>query len=557
MKKQAYNFLKLQAERDKASKQQRGELTQLFPSESDIPEKFRLNSNLDQHRVLIDGQIIPWKGALAEVFSPIYIKNGETLDRKRIGSYPAMTRQAGLKALDSARWAFSSGNGTWPSFPLSRRIESIEKFLERLENQKENILRTLLWEIAKPYHELEDEFERTRQYIEQVIKVACQKEKDSLLLKKEKGILGLIHDEPYGIALCLGPYNYPLFETFSLVLPALLAGNVVILKPPKFGVLFFDFLLEAFQDCFPPGAVNIISGDGKKIIEPLMKSGEVDVLAFIGSAETANHLISLHPRKNRLHSLLGLGAKNAAIVLPDADLDVVVPESVLGALAFNGQRCAALKIFFVHKEIEATFRKRLLDAVSKINLGMPWMERVRITPIVDPERLPYLHELVREALNKGARMGNKNGGRSLESIFVPAVLYQVNSKMRIYWEEQFGPIIPIVSYHDIKEPVTYISNSLFGQQLSIFGTKTKALIELIDLVKNQVSRVNINTKCQRGPDLFPFTGKKDSAHGDFSILNILNYFSSQAVVAARETDLSQALFQSLQPPKNLDINQGS
>jgi glyceraldehyde-3-phosphate dehydrogenase (NADP+) len=129
--------------------------------------------------------------------------------------------------------------------------------------------------------------------------------------------------------------------------------------------------------------------------------------------------------------------------------------------------------------------------------------------------------------------------------------------MRIYWEEQFGPIIPIVSYHDIKEPVTYISNSPFGQQLSIFGTKTKALIELIDLVKNQVSRVNINTKCQRGPDLFPFTGKKDSAHGDFSILNILNYFSSQAVVAARETELSQALFQSLQPPKNLDINQGS
>ena len=149
MKKQAYNFLKLQAERDKASKQERGELIQLFPSESDIPEKFRLNSNLDQHRVLIDGQIIPWKGALAEVFSPIYIKNGDSLDRKRIGSYPAMTRQAALKALDSARRAFSSGNGTWPSFPLSRRIESIEKFLERLENQKENILRTLLWEIAK------------------------------------------------------------------------------------------------------------------------------------------------------------------------------------------------------------------------------------------------------------------------------------------------------------------------------------------------------------------------------------------------------------------------
>jgi len=550
LKKQAYNYFKLQAERDNESKQYSDELTGLFPSESEIPEKFRLNSNLDQHRILINGQITPWKGALTEVFSPIYIKNGDSLDRKRIGSYPETTRQVALKALDSARRAFSSGKGKWPLLPVSKRIESIETFLERLENQKENILRTLIWEIAKPYHELEDELERTRQYIEQVIKVACQKEKDSLRLRREKGIIGLIHEEPYGIALCLGPYNYPLFETFSLVLPALLAGNVVIIKPPKFGVLFFDFLLEAFQDCFPPGVVNIISGDGKKIIEPLMKSGKVDILAFIGSPQTANRLISLHPRKNRLHCLLGLGAKNAAIVLPDADLDVVVPESVLGALAFNGQRCAALKIFFVHQEIEQAFRERLLEAVSKAPLGMPWMEKVRITPMADPERIPYLHELVRDALNKGARIGNKNGGKSFESIFVPTVLYQLNSNMRIYWEEQFGPVIPVVSYHDLKEPVAYLSNSPFGQQLSIFGTKTQKLMELINLVKNQVSRININTKCQRGPDLFPFTGKKDSGHGDFSTLNILDHFSSRAVVAARKNELSELLFRRLRKPKN-------
>ncbi|HUM78595.1 MAG TPA: aldehyde dehydrogenase family protein [Candidatus Saccharicenans sp.] len=550
MKKQAYNYFKLQAERDNESKQYSEELTGLFPSESEVPEKFRLNSNLDQYRILINGQITPWKGALTEVFSPIYIRKENSLVRKRIGSYPEMTHLAASRALDSASRAFSSGKGKWPLLPVSKRIESIETFLERLENQKENILRTLIWEIAKPYHELEDELERTRQYIEQVIKVACQKEKDSLRPRREKGIIGLIHDEPYGIALCLGPYNYPLFETFSLVLPALLAGNVVIIKPPKFGVLFFDFLLEAFQDCFPPGVVNIISGDGKKIIEPLMKSGKVDILAFIGSPQTANRLISLHPRKNRLHCLLGLGAKNAAIVLPDADLDVVVPESVLGALAFNGQRCAALKIFFVHQEIEQAFRERLLEAVSKTPLGMPWMEKVRITPMADPERIPYLHELVRDALNKGARIGNKNGGKSFESIFVPTVLYQLNSKMRIYWEEQFGPVIPVVSYHDLKEPVAYLSSSPFGQQLSIFGTKTQKLMELINLVKNQVSRVNINTKCQRGPDLFPFTGKKDSAHGDFSTLNILDHFSSRAVVAARENELSELLFRRLRKPKN-------
>jgi len=410
---------------------------------------------------------------------------------------------------------------------------------------KENIVRTLMWEIAKPYRELEDEFERTIGYIEQVIKVACKKEKDSRVLRREKGIMGIIHDEPCGVALCLGPYNYPLFETFSLVFPALLAGNTVIVKLPKFGLLFFDFLLENFEDCFPPGVVNIISGDGKTIVEPLMKSGEIDVFAFIGSRPTANRLMDLHPRKNRLRSLLGLGAKNAVIILPDADLETAVQESILGALAFNGQRCAALKIFFVHQDVQEVFRKALNKEIARTRIGMPWMNRVRITPLADPDRIPYLHELVEDALDQGSFVDNENGGKSCQSLFSPTVLYPVRSKMRIYWEEQFGPIIPLVSYDKMEAPISYINKSRFGQQLSIFGKKIQPLAHLVNSVKSQVARVNINTKCQRGPDLFPFTGKKDSAKGDFSTPEIMNFFSAKTVVAARENELSESLFRSL------------
>lgn len=526
------------------------DLSQLFPHEHTIPERFRMNSPLDQNRILINGEIAPWKGRVGDVFSPIHIWKSNALIKKRIGSRPEMTGREALQALDAARRAFSHGNGRWPSLPLSFRIGCVERFLERLESRKENIVRTLMWEIAKPYSELEDEFERTIGYIKQVIDVASKKDRDSRLLKREKGILGIIHDEPLGVALCLGPYNYPLFETFSLVFPALIAGNTVIVKPPRIGFLFFDFMLEDFRDCFPPGVVNIISGDGKTIVEPLMKSGQIDVFTFIGSRPTANRLLSLHPKINRLRSLLGLGANNPVIILPDADLKIAAQESILGALAFNGQRCAALKIFFVHQDVHEEFRKRLSKGIADTRIGMPWMEGVRITPLADPDRIPYLHELVEDALDQGSLIGNKNGGKSVESLFSPTLLSPVHSKMKIYWEEQFGPVIPLTSYTKMEVPITHIIQSPFGQQLSIFGTKIQPLVHLVNSVKSQVARININCKCQRGPDLFPFSGRKDSAKGDFSILEIMNFFSGKTVIAARENKSNEELFRNLQRPKN-------
>ena len=504
-----------------------------------------MNSCLDKVRILRDGEILPWKGRVSDVFSPIYVRGLNASARRRIGSYPEMTGAEALQVLATARRAFFPGKGSLPSASLSFRAGCVERFLARLSRLKEEIVRTLMWEIAKPYSELEDEFERTIEYVERVIGIARERDKRSRLLRREKGIMGLIHDEPHGVVLCLGPYNYPLFETFGLAFPALLAGNTMVIKPPKFGVLFFDFLLESLRDCFPPGVVNIISGDGKTIVEPLMKSGGVDVFAFIGSRPTANRLMALHPRKNRLRSLLGLGAKNPVIILPDADLDVAVRECVLGTLAFNGQRCAALKIIFVSEDVREAFLGMLVRQVEETRIGMPWVERVRITPLADPARIPYLRGLVGDALEKGSHIGNANGGKFVHSLFFPTVLHPVHSRMKIHREEQFGPIIPVVSYDKLEVPVSYIIHSPFGQQLSVFGSGVNPLARLVDALKGQVARVNINTKCQRGPDLFPFSGRKDSAKGDFSAPEILGFFSAKTVIAARENDLSRALFRSL------------
>ena len=517
----------------------------LFWNEDDIPARFVLPAPVSSCRYLIGGQIRSWTGKTAPVLSPVYVRKSGRLLRKNIGSFPLLGGREALVALRAAKSAFDGGNGLWPSQTITHRAEAVRRFMSRLVRKKRAVVRLLMWEIAKPYKELEDEFARTLDYVDQVTNRALEKEKYYAAVAHEKGILGITRDEPLGVALCMGPYNYPLFETFSLLFPALLMGNTTIVKPPRFGVLFFDYLLEDFAACFPPGAVNCLFGDGPTLIEPLMKSGQVDVFAFIGSARTANHLINLHPRKNRLKSLLGLGAKNVAVILPDADLETTVKESILGALAFNGQRCAALKMFFVHEDYLELFLEILDKELEKIKIGMPWETGVRITPLADVERVGYLERMVADALHLGAKIVNPGGGRPFKSVYYPTILCPVKPRMRIYHEEQFGPVMPVVPFKNIKVPGDYIVKSPFGQQTSIFGGDVTEIRDLVNLIKNQVSRININTKCQRGPDVFPFAGRKDSAKGDFSVPGILDAFSAKSILAARENPWSKRLFRKL------------
>jgi glyceraldehyde-3-phosphate dehydrogenase (NADP+) len=276
-----------------------------------------------------------------------------------------------------------------------------------------------------------------------------------------------------------------------------------------------------------------------------MESGVVDVLAFIGTSGVADILKKQHPAPHRLRCVLGLNAKNPAIVVPDADLDAAVQECVLGALTFNGQRCTALKIIFVHKSIVDPFLDRLSAAVDALKFGMPWEEGVRITPLPEPGKPELLRKLIEDAERHGARVINPQGGNVHGTFFAPAVVYPVNVDMALWREEQFGPIIPVVPFEDIEMPIRYITDSDFGQQVSLFGKDPDQLANLIDPLVNQVCRVNINSQCQRGPDTFPFTGRKDSAEGTLSVSDALRVFSIRTLVAAKETTANKQILRDI------------
>ncbi len=515
-----------------------------FQKSSEIPTEFSIQP-IHQKEYLIDGELKVWEGKMISVLSPIFLEESGKLKQLEIGSYPAFGATEALAALASCEKAYDGGSGEWPQTSIENRIKAIQKFTNLMLKERDLIIRLLMWEIGKTHKDSAKEFDRTIEYINDTINALKAGDRDSSRFVFEKGILAQIKRAPYGIVLCMGPFNYPLNETFCTLIPAIAMGNTVLFKPAKFGVLLLEPLLKCFKEAFPKGVINTLYGDGASVISPIMESGKVDVFAFIGASTTANIITKKHPRLNRLRSILGLNAKNPAILLEDCDLESAIPEILMGSLTYNGQRCTALKIIFVPEKLADSFIKKYLAALANWKAGMPWEKEVMLTPLPEEGKTKWLTELMTDAIAKGARIQNEGGGEVLESFMFPAVLYPVSKDSRLYHEEQFGPLVPIVPYKDISETIAYVKESNLGQQASIFGRDPKVIGKLTDILVNQVARVNINAQCQRGPDNFPFTGRKDSADGTLSVSDALRAFSMRSLVAAKDDEESKQLFREI------------
>jgi glyceraldehyde-3-phosphate dehydrogenase (NADP+) len=517
------------------------ELEKLFPTEAQIPAEYNLTEPIEQREYLVNGEMRAWGGKTQDVWSPVYVQTADGLVQKRIGSYPITDPSDAMEVLDAAVKAFNNGRGEWPMMSVSQRIDAVEKFTQKMISKRDEVVKLLMWEIGKSLGDSQKEFDRTVQYIYDTIGALKDIDRNSSRFMIEEGIIGQVRRSPLGVVLCMGPFNYPLNETFTTLIPALIMGNVVCFKPPKHGTLLHYPLLEAFRTSFPAGVINTVYGRGNSVVPQMMESGKIDVLTLIGSSKVADQLKKLHPKVNRLRAILGLDAKNAAIVTQSADLELAVKECMLGSLSFNGQRCTALKVMWVHKSLVDKFNARMAEEIGKLKLGMMWEKGVNITPLPEPNKPNYLKELIADAKAHGASVMNENGGETFNSLVYPALLYPVSKEMKIWEEEQFGPVVPVVPFSHIKEPIEYLIESSHGQQVSIFSKDVHQISDLMDVAVNQVSRVNINSQCQRGPDTFPFTGRKDSAEGTLSVTAALRSFSIRTVVATKDTAENKAI----------------
>src|SRR5471032_693770 len=200
-------------------------LDQLFPtSAADIPEQFRLAAPIEQRDYLVDGQLQVWNGPLAQVLSPVQLGD----ERVHIGSTPLLDADTALTALDAAVRAYDRGQGEWPTMRVAERIQHVEAFLRRMREQRDAVVKLLMWEIGKNLKDSQKEFDRTCDYITDTINALKELDRRSSRFELEQDTLGQIRRVPLGVALCMGPYNYPLNETFTTLIPALIMGNTAL-----------------------------------------------------------------------------------------------------------------------------------------------------------------------------------------------------------------------------------------------------------------------------------------------------------------------------------------
>ena len=292
------------------------------------------------------------------------------------------------------------------------------------------------------------------------------------------------------------------------------------------------------------------------VVPLLLGSGRINVLTLIGSSKVADHLKKLPPKAHRLRAILGLDAKNAAIVLPDADLELAVKECLLGSLSFNGQRCTALKMLLVHQSIAEPFLRRFCEELAKLKVGMPWEKGVCDHAAARARQgRPTWRSWSRTRWPRARGWSTRAAAPPPARCSTRPWSTRWREGMRLYREEQFGPVVPVMPFEDLETALDYVITSEHGQQVSVFSANPDRIGSLVDPLVNQVCRVNINCQCQRGPDVFPFTGRKDSAEGTLSVTDALRSFSIRSMIAAKQTDEPASAARRDRPAPQVELHQ--
>ncbi|MDS2546560.1 NADP-dependent glyceraldehyde-3-phosphate dehydrogenase [Streptococcus pneumoniae] len=452
---------------------------------------------MTRYQNLVNGK---WKSSEQEItiYSPI--------NQEELGTVPAMTQTEADEAMQAARAALPA----WRALSAVERAAYLHKTAAILERDKEEIGTILAKEVAKGIKAAIGEVVRTADLIryaaEEGLRITGQAMEGGGFEAASKNKLAVVRREPVGIVLAIASFNYPVNLSASKIAPALIAGNVVMFKPPTQGSISGLLLAKAFEEAgIPAGVFNTITGRGSEIGDYIIEHKEVNFINFTGSTpigERIGRLAGMRP------IMLELGGKDAALVLEDADLEHAAKQIVAGAFSYSGQRCTAIKRVIVLESVADKLATLLQEEVSKLTVGDPF-DNADITPVIDNASADFIWGLIEDAQEKEAQALTpiKREG----NLLWPVLFDQVTKDMKVAWEEPFGPVLPIIRVASVEEAIAFANESEFGLQSSVFTNDFKKAFEIAE--KLEVGTVHINNKTQRGPDNFPFLGVKGSGAG--------------------------------------------
>jgi glyceraldehyde-3-phosphate dehydrogenase [NAD(P)+] len=445
------------------------------------------------------------EGRWVESFDKTYFELHTPIDGSLLGYIP----KAGVEDVEKAVGVARGEQRKIRDLAAIERIEIFRQAAQVLEERMGDFVTALVHEAGKPRRDAEGEVSATalrlKLTMEEVKKISGEYIPGDWS-DDTRGKIAVVIREPVGVVAAISSFNYPLFIQAAKVIPALLAGNSVVLKPASstpLSALMFARILQ--ESGIPNGCLNVITGPGS-IGMKLVEHPHISLVSFTGSTK-AGREISRAAEVKRLH--LELGGKAVAIVLSDADIGLAARKCVEGAFRNAGQRCDAVSLALVEEGVADLFVEKVLEEAGKWTVGDPRGDDVKMGPLINSSQVERVHRLVVDAVEKGAKL--LMGGRFEGNYYQPTVLDYVPKSAEIMWEEIFGPVLPIARVRDVGEALEIASAQRYGLDSCVF---TNNFYRMWSVAKRlQVGSVTVNDMPRHGVGYFPFGGVKESGIG--------------------------------------------
>ncbi|MBM4762822.1 NAD-dependent succinate-semialdehyde dehydrogenase [Bacillus sp. B15-48] len=440
-----------------------------------------------------------WTGELLEKIEVVNPANSEI-----IATVPNGKTIEAKKAVDAAYDAFT----TWSTFSAYERAEIIWKWQKLIDENKEELAKTMTQEQGKPYKEALGEINYANGFVSWYAEEGKRIYGETIPATTRNKRL-FVQKQPVGVVAAITPWNFPAAMITRKIAPALAAGCTVVVKPAKQTPITALKLAElADKAGFPKGVVNVVTGNASEIGRAWLADTRVRKITFTGSTEIGKQLMKGSAETVKKISL-ELGGHAPVIILKDADIEKAVNGVMASKFRNAGQTCVCSNRIYVHESIVKPFTERLVEKVKQLKVGNGLSENVDLGPLIDEQAIEKVTQHINDAINKGANV--EIGGQVIENLyFAPTVLSNVKDKMLCMQEETFGPLAPITTFNTESEVIERANNSIFGLAAYVFTENIAQGIKLTEALEYGI--IGLNDGLPSTPQV-PFGGFKQSGLG--------------------------------------------
>ena len=440
------------------------------------------------------------------VKAPAVVEVRDKYDDSKIGDLGCADQQLTDMAVSAAHAAFVRGG-----LPPDQRYEILMKARDLLCGRAEQVIALMVGETGFTVSDCKTEFQRCQQtfaasaeeakrIVGEIVPVASAPGQD------QRRIAFTVR-KPVGVVCAITPFNSPLNTVAHKILPAIAAGNTVVLKPASYTPLCSAVLCDVLAEAgLPPGHLNMVIGPGRSVGQWLLEDQRIRYYTFTGSTEVGR---AIQAAAGLRRTQLELGNISATIVCADANMDLAVSKCTSASFRKAGQVCTSVQRIYVEYSVMEEFTRAMVEQVGGLAVGDPRAEGAFVGPMIDAKEARRACEWVSEAAVQGASI--LTGGHVEGALMQPTVVTGVTHKMRVVNEEAFAPLVTLMPFDSFDQAIDLANDTPFGLSAGIFTSNITRALEAVQ--KLSMGNIHINDTSSSRVDLMPYGGVKDSGHG--------------------------------------------